>query len=144
MATGQVSVEHLVLVGLALGLLVPAIYFFFSYNQGSQLAMTAERINVIGNEMVSTVKETFALGSNARESLVVNMPKEVSRVYVLEKRELVFVYETQHGPVEAIFHSPINMTTTIDDGNISHMHAGLTRYQFRSTGSNVSITERVS
>ena len=49
MGRGQVSVEYLVIVGLALGLLIPAVLFFYSFNEGSQISSIAANVRSAGD-----------------------------------------------------------------------------------------------
>ncbi|MDD9954547.1 MAG: hypothetical protein OXR66_09540 [Candidatus Woesearchaeota archaeon] len=141
MRGGQVSVEYLIIVGVALGLLIPAVIFFYSYSKSSDASAVSSQINDIGLQALSHVQSTYALGRNSRQTMEFNMPDVVQHVYV-NGQELVFVYETELGRSEAVFFSTIPMITndTID-GNISDVHPGLTNYRFDSFGSTVKITE---
>ena len=143
---GQVSVEYLVLVGVAIGVLVPAVLFFYKYSQTTEASSSATQINEVGLQMVSVVKSTYALGRNARQTLEFTMPENVNRVYV-DNMELVFVYETAFGESEAVFFSknvPMTSDPSFIAGNISIVHPGLTKYQFESLGSEVNITEVIT
>jgi hypothetical protein len=140
MGRAQVSLEYMVIVGIALGLLVPAILFFYTYQSSGESSSASGQINEIGLEMVSTTKSTYSFGRNTKQTIEFTMPDSVRRVYV-QGQELVFIYDTYAGPAHAVFFSSINMTSAYSDGNISIAHPGLTRYQFNSAGSVVNITE---
>jgi hypothetical protein len=136
----QISIEYLVIMGVTLGILIPAVFFFYTYSKSDTGSTTSAQINEIGLRAVSTVKGTYALGTGAWQTLEFSMPESVTRVYV-NNTELVFVYDTSSGESTAVFFSNVNMTSTNPDGNISQTHPGLTKYRFTSQGGTVLITE---
>jgi hypothetical protein len=139
-AAGQISVEYLIIIAVAIGILIPGIFLFYSYSQSGLGSTTSARVNEIGLRTISMTKSTYALGSGAWQTMEFAMPEEVTRVYV-QGAELTFIYDTHLGASEAVFFSPITITTPLIDGNISHPHNGITKYRFVSTGSGVFINE---
>lgn len=137
---GQVSVEYLVIVGIAIGLLIPAVMFFVSYNKSNEASSIASQVNEIGLNSIARAKSTYALGRNARQTFEFVMPEGVQRAYV-EDQEFIIVYETTAGRTEAVFFSSVNLTTMHPDGTVSTAHPGLTTYLFQSLGNRVNITE---
>jgi len=140
--SGQVSVEYLVIVGIALGLLIPGVLFFYVYSQSNVGSTTSSRINDAGLQMISTANNAYAQGTGAWQTLEFIMPESVTRVYTNDT-ELVFVYETQDGTSHAVFFSPVTLVTSLPDGNISkEPHPGATRYRFTTTNNQqIKITE---
>jgi hypothetical protein len=137
---GQVSIEYLIIIAVALGVLIPGVLFFYAYNQEGTGTTTNSRINDIGLQIITTVKSTYAVGNGAWQTVEFTMPDTVTRVYV-NNTELIFVYDTPQGPSEAVFFSPINMTASSPDGNISSTHGGSTRYRITSRGQTIFINE---
>jgi hypothetical protein len=146
----QISLEYLVIIGVALGLLLPGVYFFFFYSKSSIEGTTSTRLNDIGLKMLSTAKGSYALGAGARQTIDLVMPDAVTGITISRTggapgavSELVFTYDTPYGPSEAVFFSDVKILNELDstDGNLSTPHSGLTRYQFVSNGQNVSITD---
>lgn len=144
MGRGQVSVEYMVIVAIALGLLVPAVIFFYTYTKSAD--PTSAQLNEAGLQMIAAVKSTYALGLNARQTVEFTMPATVVNVTVND-RELVFRYHTAEGISEAVFFSTIGMEVETAPGvyspagPISVPRPGLTRYRFTSRGPTVVITE---
>jgi hypothetical protein len=136
----QISVEYLIIIAVAIGILIPGVLFFYSYSSGSNSGTTSSQLNEIGLRMVAVVKSTYALGIGARQTVEFVMPSTVTRAYA-DNAELVFVYETPNGPSEAVFFSTIGMNTTLSNGDIAVAHPGLTRYRFISLGKTVLINE---
>ena len=137
MNLGQMSLEHIILVGIALGLLVPAVYFFYAYSQQNQITTVSNQISNIGTEMVSAVKGTYALGRNARKTVTVGFPDGVRRVYISDMTELIIEYETRAGVTNGVFYSHVNMTSP--EENITAGYPGVVTFRFVSAGGNVSI-----
>jgi hypothetical protein len=136
----QSSLEYLIIVGIALGLLVPAVFFFASYSKSRESSGTSAQINEIGLQIVSTASETYALGKNARRQVDAAMPAGVRRIYV-SGTELIIVYETQKGISEAVFFASVPLVTPYSDGNVSIAHAGLTHFRMTSLGLSVNVSE---
>jgi len=139
---GQISVEYLIIIAVALAVLIPGVLFFYSYSQSNIGSSTSARINEIGLKVIATAQTAYGLGNQSWQTVEFTMPTPVSRVYV-RGQELVFVYDTSHGTSDSVFFSPINLTS--DDaatGNISSAtHTGLTRYRITSLGDKVHIND---
>lgn len=143
----QISLEYLIIVGVAIALLLPGVYFFYSYSKSNVEGTTNNRLNDVGLKMVATAKSTYSLGNGARQTIEFIMPESVTAVVIRQGgTELSFTYDTPYGPADAVFFSNVIMvnSTFSGDGNISLPHPGFVRYRFESQGRNVSITEVVS
>ncbi len=148
----QISLEYLIIVGVALALLLPGVYFFFSYSKGSIEGTTNNRLNDIGLQMVSTAKGSYALGNGARQTIEFVMPEGVEEIKLNSVNggsdtELVFVYNTPYGLSETVFFSDIILLneTNASSGVVAITpHPGVSRYRFDSHAQNVSIIEVVS
>jgi hypothetical protein len=141
-ARAQISVEYLIIIAVALGILIPGILFFYSYTKSGEATATNTQINDIGLRMISTVKSTYALGNGAWQTIEVTIPDTVTRIYV-NQTELVFIYDTPSGSSEAVFFSNINMTGAMSDGNITLAHPGVTQFRFTSQGRIILINETI-
>jgi len=126
---GQISLEYLIVIGIAMAIIIPGVLFFYSYTRAGSASSTAGLFNDIGLQMVSTAKSTYASGTGARQTIDVVMPDSVTRIY-MSGSELIIVYDTPHGPSEAVFFPEVPIFTPYADGNLSLAHPGLTRYRF--------------
>jgi len=143
MGGGQSSLEYLIIVGIALGILVPAVFFFASYTSSRGAAGTAGQIAEIGTSMVTAASEAYALGAGARRQVDVTLPEGVARIWV-QGSELAFSYESPNGVSDAVFFAAVPLNSSYPDGNVTVPHAGATRFRFVSLGASVSVTEVVS
>lgn len=148
----QISLEYLVIVGVALALLLPGVYFFFAYSKGSIEGTTNNRLNDIGLQMVSTAKGSYALGNGARQTIEFVMPEGVEEIRLNSSTsgsgtELMFVYNTPYGLSETVFFSDIILLNQTNDSSgiiAVTPHPGVSRYRFDSHAQNVSIIEVLS
>ena len=143
MGRGQASLEYLIIVGIALGLLVPAVFFFASYSSGRSSSASAAQINEVGLSMVSAASEAYALGAGARRQVEAELPEGITRIWV-SGTELSFRYENEQGFSDAVFFAAVPLATAYADGNVTRPHAGVTRFRFVSNGATVTVTEVVS
>lgn len=140
---GQSSMEYLLIVGIALGVLVPAVFFFATYSSAQEASGIGAQIDEIGLAVTTAASETYALGAGSRRQVEVSLPEGITRMSV-NGTELVIAYESSYGPSEAVFFSTVALNSTYANGDISTPHSGLARFRLVSLGPSVLITEVVS
>ncbi len=141
---GQVSVEYLLVLGMAFLLLVPGGYLFYSFSQGSQEQVAGSQITRSGDLIINTVKEVYSVGENSWSTVNINFPSGVQNIYVTGGgNELVIEYDSATGTSEAVFFSNINMTTPYAGGEITagEFKSGLTKIKVSSQGDYVQLRE---
>lgn len=151
--TAQISLEYLIIVGAAIGLLLPGIYFFYKYSKTNIEGTTNSRLNDLGLQLTSTAKSSYALGNGARQTVNFVMPDNVQEMKsvvvnsggVLDY-ELIFTYDTPYGTADAVFYSDVLLVnSTLANGTIVlSPNPGSSKYLVESHTQNVSITEVVS
>ena len=142
MKLGQGAFEYLLVIGIALLIIVPGAIMFYNYSFGSSDELTRSTIDLIGNEIIDSVEKVYYIGENSWETLRLDVPEGVKRIYVLNNFELVIEYESRVGFSEAVFFSDINMTTPYPQGNISNEpHSGLNIIKIISMKNYVLINE---
>jgi len=144
---GQVSVEYLIIVGIALGILIPGVFIFSKYAQSENTGEATQQLSQVGREMIASIRDTYALGINSWTTLDVVLPDNVQRIYVnpLDSEEVVIEYQSVGGISDAVFVSkniPVHAEDAVD-GNITR-HPGLTKIKFTSEGLTVKIEEVTS
>lgn len=131
---GQQSIEYMIIVGATLVLVLAATAFYFGFSQARDARSVAEQVNQAGRQIVESGRQTFLLGQGARETLTVRLPSGVQRVYVVQANpyELVIQYRTRLGTSDAVFFSPVNISTPYPDGNLTNTHVGTFEIQFNA------------
>ena len=107
---GQVSLEYLVILGMALAVLIPATYLFYDYSQSTNERVVRGQIDVIGAKVITQAKAMYALGRNNRVTLDLTIPAPVTNITVLDGIELVMTYKSRQGVQDAVYFSDVNIT----------------------------------
>jgi len=146
MRLGQSAFEYILIVGIAMTLIVPGAMLFYNYSIRSSDEVVNSNINMVGNDILDGVEKVYYIGENSWETIKVNIPKGVRRIYVLNQSELVIKYESHIGISDAVFFSDINMTNTLTcTGGLSNFnisqHPGLNVIRITSLGKCVLINE---
>jgi len=152
MRHGQVSFEYLIIVGVALMLIVPALVFFLRTSAGIDDASSHLRVHEIGLEMTSTAANVYALGRFSRLTLDVSVPEAIEGFYVVpglagEPNELIIRYYTRHGLTEAVFFPLVKLTNASDtillvgESVLVNARPGIMSLRFVSQGLNVSVSD---
>lgn len=107
---GQVSLEYLVILGMALAVLIPATYLFYDYSQSTNERVVRGQIDVIGSKVITQAKAMYALGRNNRVTIDLTIPSPVINVTILDGMELVLTYRSRQGVQDAVYFSDVNIT----------------------------------
>ena len=103
----QSSLEYMLILAFAIGILIPAIYVFYSYSANSKEQLTDSIIMQIGNEVIDNSKFVYYSGEGSWITLNVDIPANVNKVYVTGKRELVFDVQYNDRESQIVFFSNI-------------------------------------
>ena len=144
---GQFAVEHMLVVAFGILIMIPIIYFFYSYSvrQVDEVAMT--QLNRMGNDIINNAESVYYMGKPSRITLDSNMPGDVRNITIMGNKELVFkvTYKDTLSDVAFSSNVPIvgpylNQTDTKCDS--SCYSPGLKHITMISNGENVSIVFR--
>ncbi len=148
--TGQASLEQLLLVGFAIAILLPGIYFFYSYSQASQTSLSNAQYTKLGQEFINRARETIAQGADSWLKLDVILPGNIIGFNVSGSgSELLFTYNTPVGASTAVFFVDdlVLANASGNDGSLfnGEAHGGKTTFRFTATeNGKVLIGERYS
>jgi hypothetical protein len=149
---GQVSIEYMIILGLTLAAIIPAVFFIYNYVQSSNEDVIKTQINNIGKNIVDQAAEVYALGAGNRATVRMNVPEEVKNITLSEGKELAVRYAAKSGLGESVFFSDIPMRVLFDEsknpcspycenGSISNLTylQGSKKFQVESNGTMVII-----
>ena len=120
MRKAQVSMEYLMMVGVAFIILVPMMYIFYDYTTSTQEDVSLAKLQAIGENIVNTAEEVYFLGPPSRMTIHYTMP---SNVYGMEVSGdvIVFYYNApkdETGSKQVIIPSN-NIQMRLDSGIVS-------------------------
>jgi uncharacterized protein (UPF0333 family) len=158
---GQISFEYIMILAFVFAILIPGIYFFYTYSQSSTAGVASAQFNKMGQEMLTTAQKTIAQGTGSWLTLDVNIPENVVDINVSCTNlgpplsgcnELVIYYNTEAGMTTAVFFSDLQLSSTqsipLTSGSIFAVepHGGRASFRFTAerdaSGANtIVITE---
>jgi hypothetical protein len=145
---GQVSIEYILIVAFCFAILIPGIYFFYTYTQTSSAGVASAQYGKLGQEMLDTAVRTVAQGADSWLTLDANIPDGLKDIAVTDSgSELVISYQTPAGPSEAVFFSDVNLsartTSPATDGSVfpGQPHSGRTSFRFTAGKSGIVAIE---
>jgi hypothetical protein len=144
---GQFAVEHMLVVAFGILIMIPIIYFFYSYSVNQMDEVTMTQLNRMGNDIINNAESVYYMGNPSRITLDSNMPAGVRNITIVGNKELVFkvTYKDKLSDVAFSSNVPIvgpYLNETNTNCNSVCYSAGLKHITVISQGENVSIVFR--
>lgn len=149
----QISIEYVLIVAFTFAVLIPGIYFFYTYSQGTTASLSSAQYTRLGQEMVSTAVKVRAQGEGAWITLDLLIPDGVEAINVSHYpsetlSEIVIRHRTAYGPSETVFFTEVplsNSSLERNDGSVflSGPHGGKATLRFTAiVDGAVAVEER--
>ena len=107
---GQISVEYLLILGMALLILIPGSYLFYKYSRSTNDQVVRGQIDAAGSQIIGQARDVYSFGNNNRVTIDVEIPAAVKNITIYDGIELDFTYDSSSGVQEALFFSLANIT----------------------------------
>ncbi|MCF7872134.1 hypothetical protein K9L97_03805 [Candidatus Woesearchaeota archaeon] len=105
MKKAQSSMELILIFSVSMIIIVPTIYIFINQVYGSEAQIISNQLNKIGNEMRTTAKELYVLGSDSWLTLEFELPTEIKEVRLDGNEDaIVFTYQTKAGTSSSVIY----------------------------------------
>lgn len=88
----QAAIEYIVVIGIALALLLPAVYMFMRTTQRTSETTSSYQLARIANELVENAKAVYAMGSPSWITMEITLPDSFKNATVINGEELVFSF----------------------------------------------------
>ena len=142
---GQVSIEYILIVAFTFAILIPGVYFFYTYSQNSAASLASAQYAKLGQEMLDMAVKTTAQGQGSWLTLDANIPDALQDITVLNSggSELIIRYQTNVGASDAVFFSDTTLSaktlSPIANGTIflNQPHSGKASFRFTAGPSGV-------
>jgi uncharacterized protein (UPF0333 family) len=136
----QISVEYLLIIGMAMAILIPGTIMFYNYSKDSNDQLVSNQINRIGKNIIHNSEDMYVIGKDSWTTIDVNMPESATGAYIIEN-ELIIMYSTRRGITESVFFSDVPIVG-LYSGNISEsFHSGAMKIKIESKGDHIVIGE---
>jgi len=138
---GQVSMEHIMMVAIAMLTIIPVIYIFYSYSKSSTDDIRDARLMSTGRNILNNAESIYYLGLPSRVTLEETFPDGVKNMTIISDPilniyELVFTIEQNNS---LVLDSKVPINGSFDPVDFSQ---GIKNILIESEGSyvNISIT----
>jgi len=147
---GQASLEYVLIVAFTFAVLIPGIYFLYTYTLSSSSEIGSAQYTKLGQEMLAMAAQTRAQGKGSWLTLEASVPDTVIDINVSASgEELVIRFRTTEGESSVVFFSDVNLsaqnptTQTVGSVFLLQPHSGRASFRFTAGSSGlVSIQER--
>jgi len=109
---GQVSMEFLMIVGMALLMTFPLIIIFFQQQENLRTEIGASQLDKVASEIRDAADEVYYLGAPSKKTVTVYMPEGVKDINISASR-IKFLVESPGTDYELVKWSVTNLTGTI-------------------------------
>jgi uncharacterized protein (UPF0333 family) len=144
----QVSVEFLMVVGIAMLMMTVSTYLVFDYTQSYSSQNAMQQVAQIGYELIDDASAMYIYGSGSFGTLSASLPENIYDISVVDNTTLVFELNTQRGIIPVYIFSEIPINGTRNEGNKVYVsqsqekvHPGTTEFRIESKGDWVEIRQ---
>ncbi|MBN2458665.1 hypothetical protein JXB28_00110 [Candidatus Woesearchaeota archaeon] len=110
----QVSMEFLMIIGIALMMTFPLIIIFFQQQENVQTEIGASQIDKVASEIRDAADEVYYLGAPSKKTVTVYMPEGVKSISITSNK-MVFEVEAPGNDYELVKWSVANLTGALQD-----------------------------
>jgi len=135
----QVSVETVILIGLATALLLPAMYIFYEFLVKSTRDIQDIHVTRLGESIVENSNKMWAYGNRARTEIKLTFPENILNMSVDNLRVLAISANTAAGTRDYtfLFNHDVNASFTESD-----WQPGIKTIKFETRGDQVFIATK--
>ncbi|MBU1975092.1 MAG: hypothetical protein KKG59_01670 [Nanoarchaeota archaeon] len=144
---GQMSVEHLFVLMLAVMIIIPGTSLFYHFSKNSNHQVISTQITRIGNEIITNAEVLHFLGEGSRMRLTLNFPGTMTSFRIIND-EISINYTSYLGHSEAVFFPDVPIEGYHGDVILKdlimpeeYFHTGIVNLILRNEGAAVVIWE---
>ncbi len=130
----QVSMEFLVIIGLAFLMTIPLIIVFYQQSETLNTDITTSQIDKVANKIRDASDEVYYLGSPSKKTVTVFMPEGVQSISI-SGNKIIFIIDSPSGDYELVKWSAANLSGSIQT------YKGIHHVSVESHNTYVSISD---
>ncbi len=144
----QVALEYMIVIGIALSLLIPAVYLFSRGSSRTVSTTQSYQLSNIGSKIINNAEMIYSMGEPSWVILDLSFPDSILNFTILNHHELVFRYRINSYLSDIVFYSSIPLATDntiiIDGINVSTLNisSGLNKLKLYVKDSYVYIEKQ--
>lgn len=144
----QVSLEFLMIVGLAMVLMISSSYLVYDFTQSETDQGAMQQVASIGYRLIDQAANMYVYGSGSFITLQASLPQAIQDIYIAENSTVVFELATGQGiaPVYVFSDIAINGTESMGGQEVRIVNSsrsinpGTAQFRVTSKGDWVEIT----
>ena len=109
MRKAQVSMEFLMVVGLALMMTLPLIVLFYQQSENLNTGILDSQIDKVASEIRDAADEVYYLGYPSKKTVTIYVPEGVNSISIYNT-SIMFLVESANGDYEVVKWSVANLT----------------------------------
>jgi hypothetical protein len=118
---GQIAIEYILMLALALMIILPAVYLFRNYAYESNENLVQNRIYEISNTLMTSARKLYYYGPPSKTTLTLEMPPQVDNMFILVYESPISQEENEYylgfkiaGRKELLIESDVPISTPED------------------------------
>lgn len=147
MSKAQFAVEHLMVIGIGILLIIPVISLLFSYSTTQTDELIENQVFNIGSKIIDTSETIYYMGSPSKITLEENFPEKIVDIKVLGNKELVFYVGSDNVsipfvskiPIDGVFYGDVSKYCNDSTLNNECYSAGMKKITIMAGDDNASI-----
>jgi hypothetical protein len=143
----QASFDYLVIVGIAMVLIIPTFYLFYTHSREASTQIASSRMDMVGSELLKQSKTIYYTGKNAKTTVEFELPDNLVNFTVENNSvatEMVMTTSISGVNQSLVFFTDIpiflgNCTELFPFNTTTFYNPGKKRVVVESCGSNVTL-----
>ena len=118
---GQIAIEYILMLALALMIILPAVYLFRNYAYESNENLVQNRIYEISNTIMTSARKLYYYGPPSKTTLTLEMPPQVDNMFLLVYESPISVEENEYylgfriaGTKDILIESEVPLNVTLN------------------------------
>lgn len=92
MSKGQFAVEHLLVIGIGIMIMIPVINMFYTYSTEQTNEMKVDQIIKIAHHIIDSSESVYYMGAPSKRTLEEQFPSGIRDIEIIDNEFLVFYF----------------------------------------------------
>lgn len=137
---GQIGVEHIVILGVTLIILLPGIYLFYDNIKTTDEKIEIQRMVSFGNSVIDNTQTLNALGSLSKRTIYADLPESFINATIIGNQTILINYESSQGISQLVFVSAVDLSGPSVGNTLSDLKPGRTKLSMQNYAGDVCLT----
>ncbi|MBW2990350.1 hypothetical protein KY348_01455 [Candidatus Woesearchaeota archaeon] len=108
----QISIEFLIVVGIAFLMTIPLILIFYQQSSTLNTDITSSQVEKVASEIRDAADEVYYLGPPSKKTISIYMPEDVQSVSI-NNNKIIFLVDSPIGDYQVVKWTVANLSGTM-------------------------------